>query len=896
MLRYHLKLLSLSLFLPLLNTHYRATSYEHSEAVKFILSKSEYQPLHNLSTHHETPLFLSCRKKLYSIATMLLDHSPKLVFISEAFHGQSPLHVACSHGDTQMVGLLLQTIESYMKSHSIPINLDFIDHKGQTPLYNACCNGFFEVVELLVEFQKKNKKIVTLDMNKSTKLHRTPLHAAISKGSSEIVQFFLTINAININIEAHPSEQTHRMLIENIQEKKGINLEPPNRKDDTVGNSSQSQYESTTPTSIKPSLSSVSVVPVPVPRSNTTVPAQKKHVISSEDVRMRSQTNTESARSKLMIFEQVETGELVISAGSADSTLCCFDKLLITPLTEACACSHTEIIKMLLQHGARDKKGLACRIAHLLKKLELMSLILSYHTVLDHGSDHCLKLEWGKFKLPLCMGEWVGTEAKFYPKDPRAGGKSQLSCITFDAIQVIYVDNNQLKSIPIEIFQLKNVKKVNISKNIITQLPSLSSQAYYTNASCGWACPCLVELIVSDNQLKNVPFCVWSHPNLRKLFCCNNELETLLPKKKNIPQEVLAPYLEKVELSHNKLTIISNFLFELPGLHHLILSKNQISELPLAVWGCQTLKELNVSSNRLTTLPSHNPDIQNPCSHFSVSTLKQAGNVIVGQCEVKAPIDVATSGIKPLNPRELPVDSEKYEYSSLQEMNLSDNNFSVFPEGLACHAPNLTKLLISQNPLTEIDIQYIPYHLKHLIANECAIERLGNVITKDKHQQIYQSCHKSNSLGMACKHRKHFNLPYLTSLDVSQNKLKYIQLLCQHAQDKHVDFGAIQKTFITNITRYDLLYPGLENLNVIHNKLQGRFNPNIGHQTHLTVLKLSDNEDLLEIPIELGYLKKFKHLMTIQMENLKNLVEPPQEYQNVEVNNLLTYMKSRLKE
>ncbi len=1065
------------------NTHThtcRATSSELLDAVKFMFSFSENQPLHNLDTN-ETPLLIACRKRLHVIAEELLEHSPKLLFMSDARNCLSPFHVACSKGDAKMLRLLLQTLQGYIHSpkcdSETEISLDFRDELGRTPLFNACYYGYHDLVKQLVDFQRENSKRVTLNVNAAVKsTQRTPLHVAVRKGSYEIVRLLLTVRRIEVNVEGRPSGRTQGKLVENYQKgrystglpdplekqfsipeddvfvrgrdeierpssfspRHHTPLSPPGTRTPTSQGSSWSELStsvsSITPHSSSTSLSSLAhiddsigfVAPIPSelnPRAShgrvsprppttppqssstsssqgtgvraySTIPAKrtKKNMVPTkfeavaesndsppsveEDIGMlkkRAQTDTsgmQSAVSNLRVLETKKTGQLQFQVRKPDDalpdTIRDFDELLVTPLAEACACYHTKIMKLLLLHGARDNNGLACRIAHLIHKPDLIKFILSYHTVLkeerfpteNSGEDAVedLELMWSHMKLPVCKGEWVGSRVEFYPKDQDqnnmgvggiiggggggGGGQrtSTTECITlrtspnivvkFDAVRVVHLDNNQLMSVPIEIFQLQNVRKIILSNNKITHLPvppmmhieqppkAADTSDYGSDAGYGWACPALEELILSKNELTHVPTCLWDLPNLKKLNCSKNKLEMLLFDEDSISDVILTPSLEMVDLSQNKLKgTIPRFLFELPALRQLNLSGNQIKELPDTLWGCDTLQDLNVSDNQLGVLPwcDAEKDLEGSSSNIQHTLsyhlpMKQADKVLVGKVEVKAArfernrsiYQRAPSTIKPLvYSQELSGNqsTDVCEYSSLQKLNLSGNKFSVFPEALACFAPNLTDLDVSRNPLKEIDVQLLPYILKKLTAKNCMIERLGNVITKAQQLQINQNCRHGSTVGMACQHRCHLHLPYLTTLDVSYNKLKYIQLIRQQASDNPVDFGAREKNYDSKIApNLDLLFPALEGLNATHNQLQGRFNPNIGHQAHLKWIRLSDNRNLLEIPMEFAYLKNAKQLTELQMKNLGNLVEPPPEYQDVGLSHLLTYMRSRLKE
>ena len=863
---------------------YRVVSSELLEVVKYMLRKSRNQPLHNLDTS-ETPLLIACRKGLHDIAEVLLDHSPKILFISDVRNQLSPLHVACSRGDAKMVELILNAIKRHIDSlgpdSDADVSLDFRDELGRTPLYNACYYGYFKVARLLIDFQRENSNCVSFNVNAAVKVsQRTPLHVAVRKGSLEIVRLLLTVKNIDINPEGRPSGRTQKKLVDIYQKGKHgkssvlsekqeniikeeeeeameddsvfdggglpastpeLPMSPPGtRTPEPLTSSSSSLPGSSTPGSnprtgsnprssaashiddsigfIAPSPSALkdrrvsgglSKLPkIPTSRSYSTVlptKRDKKNGSLGEDVdispleegtkKKRSQTDAEGlepGETNLKVFENQRTGRLEFQLKDVqEAGVGCtdFDLLFVTPLAEACACLHTVITKLLLLHGARDDKGLACRIAHLINRPDLVKLILSFHVVLRDTMEEVegfmevipqLELNWSHMKLPRCEGKWVGEEAEFCPlsKDQDGEGEENYAshsselCNTliagppvklgFDAVVGVNLDNNQLQGVPVELFRLPNIIRLNVSGNKVAKLPTglkqpsknSGSNLHKEFESIGWACPALTVLNVAKNELTHLPACVWTLPNLTKLICSKNKLETLLPESGPSPEEDdLSLTLETVNISHNALKgIISRFLFELPQLRILNLSDNAIEELPETLWGCESLQELNVAGNHLSSLPWCEPEVvyrstlpRGTYSH--PAHIQQADQVLVGRAMVKAPkvernkslYNRAPSTIRPLNTAQevsVSLTAEQCEYSALRKLNLSRNKFPSFPEALPCFAPNLVELDVSKNPLKELDIQFLPHLLKKFMAKGCQIERMGTVITKSHQTQV----------------------------------------------------------------------------------------------------------------------------------------------------------------
>lgn len=199
------------------------------------------------------------------------------------------------------------------------------------------------------------------------------------QGSLETVKLLLTVGTIDINVESFPAEDTQSKLIQNYQR----NAHSGATLNYQIGDDSQSSAEK----SVLMQHSSTGVPTKKSQRSKTLVQGSRQ-----EDA-VRSETNVTSVKlgSNLCVYENPDTGRFDFQMKNAgESVGKNFDELSITPLAEACACFHDiEIMELLLLHGARDDNGLACRIAHLIERSDLIKLILSYRTVMKEDQPVC---------------------------------------------------------------------------------------------------------------------------------------------------------------------------------------------------------------------------------------------------------------------------------------------------------------------------------------------------------------------------------------------------------------------------------------------------------------------------------------------------------------------------
>nr|KAG5709901.1 hypothetical protein BaRGS_029943 [Batillaria attramentaria] len=288
----------------------------------------------------------------------------------------------------------------------------------------------------------------------------------------------------------------------------------------------------------------------------------------------------------------------------------------------------------------------------------------------------------------------------------------------------------------------------------------------------------ITHLDLSNNKLRQLPDCVpWSLPNLIYINVSHNLLAKLQPPRE--ADGVLCQRLEEVFLSHNELSEVCSELLHLtamtrlelshnclvrlkshpstetsPGpkkvmwqcsnLATLNLSHNQLDLLTNEICGCSVLKKLNISNNRLCSLPSpwacnlesldashntlerfpssteqfwsgsltslslhHNSldqlgenilklgtleklDVSHNCIEFIVSPLAWDCPSLL---DLNLSHNKLGSKIQPEFPSEMLV--------NLRQLNLSDNQLSTLPLSV-CALRNLVSLDISNNPLRDL--------------------------------------------------------------------------------------------------------------------------------------------------------------------------------------------------
>jgi len=130
----------------------------------------------------------------------------------------------------------------------------------------------------------------------------------------------------------------------------------------------------------------------------------------------------------------------------------------------------------------------------------------------------------------------------------------------------------------------------------------------------------LEYLDLSGNQLSSLPANFDCFQQLRILFCSENQFTTLpdvlgkLPlldivgfkanKIQTVPATALNPNIRWLILTDNEIENIPNEIGQLSRLQKLMLAGNKLTELPESLSNCKQLSLLRIAANQLTTLPN----------------------------------------------------------------------------------------------------------------------------------------------------------------------------------------------------------------------------------------------------------------------------------------------------
>jgi Protein tyrosine and serine/threonine kinase/Leucine rich repeat len=148
-----------------------------------------------------------------------------------------------------------------------------------------------------------------------------------------------------------------------------------------------------------------------------------------------------------------------------------------------------------------------------------------------------------------------------------------------DSLEILDLSNNYLNCLPDDFQQFKNLKAVFFIDNefeeipeVLAQCPQLDIIGFKSNRirriSDQALSPILRWLILTDNQIDQLPLTIGNLHKLQKLMLAGNRLRSL-------PDEMAAcQNLELIRLSANRLTSLPSWLLTLPRLSWLAYSGN----------------------------------------------------------------------------------------------------------------------------------------------------------------------------------------------------------------------------------------------------------------------------------------------------------------------------------
>ncbi|KXJ72845.1 hypothetical protein RP20_CCG017127 [Aedes albopictus] len=606
------------------------------------------------------------------------------------------------------------------------------------------------------------------------------------------------------------------------------------------------------------------------------------------------------------------------------------------PLAEATRQKSLAMVDLLLKYGAKDDQSIAlgiaiqntdeqivCRLlsikAHadpdykinkkafaqeaeysafpLVGSFTYSSLFPSTATMINWHSNNC--------RLALIKMPWL-SEAVLQC-NPKLKGHPRCYQLSLGALTRIDISHNSLAHLPPEIFSLGSLRYLNAAQNKIERIP-------------------LPE---------DIEACATYQPQKRRT-------------SKTSQPEYNCPVLEELYLQDNRLEYIPPRLFLLPSLSILDVSNNKLQELPFELWKSPKLKEFNVAFNFLKDLPSLpniadvGADAIEPPSPVTEACIFHAYSYEDNSDSLTRNRHVASlelvkhhiwSKSLEVTDQELRLPDSKNDHtvSQLSSLNLANNLFTSIPLALPCLAVNLTRLNMSYNSLRSMGhVTSYPASLKQLDLGHNEIScwpSLPRIAASDPHLMCYnpQEPKKNSSKGSAasagssstpytnevtvvksstssnnitslrtavlksvCVHRRHLRLESLRTLVLADNSLTRIQL----STDDVTTLGESEDAewSLIGVAKSRLIFPNLSMLDISNNSLK-EIPPSIHELTNLSVLNISGNMDITELPPHMGLLSRLWNLNTrgcSLQDPLRSMIES-KKYKTMDI---IGYLKS----
>uniref|UniRef100_A0A8D8E4R7 non-specific serine/threonine protein kinase n=3 Tax=Culex pipiens TaxID=7175 RepID=A0A8D8E4R7_CULPI len=577
------------------------------------------------------------------------------------------------------------------------------------------------------------------------------------------------------------------------------------------------------------------------------------------------------------------------------------------PLAEATRQKSLAMVDLLLKYGAKDDQSVALSIAIQNSDEQIVCRLLSIKAHADPDYKINKKAFAGETEysaLPL-VGSF--TYSSLFPSVATMinwhSNNCRLSVVKMGWLsEAVLACNPKLKGHPrCAQLSLGALTRIDISHNCLTVLPAeiltLGSLRY---------------LNVAQNKIERIPGMEEIDPG--------SVYQPLKRRSSKVSQlEYSCPVLEELYLQDNRLECIPPRLFLLPSLSILDVSNNKLQELPFELWKSPKLKEFNVAFNFLKDLPSLpnvaevGGDATEPPSPVTEACLFQGysyedSNDSLTRNRLVASLEIVKHHIwsKSLEVTDqelrLPDSKNDNTVSQLSSLNLANNLFTSIPLALPCLAVNLTRLNMSYNSLRSMGhVTSYPASLKQLDLGHNEIScwpSLPRIAASDPHLMCYnpqepkknsskssvassgssgtpysneitvvKSSTSSNNitslrtavLKSVCVHRRHLRLESLRTLVLADNSLTRIQL----STDDVTTLGESEDAewSLIGVAKSRLIFPNLSMLDISNNSLK-EIPPSIHELTNLSVLNISGNMDITELPPHMGLLSRLWNLNT----------------------------------
>ncbi|MCT4615592.1 MAG: leucine-rich repeat domain-containing protein [Marinifilaceae bacterium] len=244
-------------------------------------------------------------------------------------------------------------------------------------------------------------------------------------------------------------------------------------------------------------------------------------------------------------------------------------------------------------------------------------------------------------------------------------------------LEVLDLENVNLKEIPRAILNLSNLIYLKLDKNQIKEFPS-----EYLDALA----PKLNSLILTDNQIEYFPL-ICNFPNLQFLYLSKNKFRTWNDKFAGFPQLIELMLndglLETVEFHH-----------AMPTINQLTLNYNQLNEFPKGLENIRYVKYFDIYGNNFTSIPEEIKYLEE-CEQLNFDLDRVTDAPLFAKklnYEYKDEVDLEEGNEIPLS---------VFQDKTLRRLDLSGKKNPVFPDDIPANS-NIYTVVMNNCNLSKI--------------------------------------------------------------------------------------------------------------------------------------------------------------------------------------------------
>lgn len=913
------------------------------ELVRVLLDSGADGRCHPVTRY--SPLYISCYHGHKDIVELLLHRFPELVQL-HTVERWLPIHACCINGHSTVLELLFQfpyptrlhvtyRVPASDRQYRMPFDVNELDVTGQSVLYVACLLGNVRTVETILGF-----RVIFVEEPSS------PTLAEDQDGEPPVTPMSPTRRRISHGIQSIMSRLSLSRTGSTDSDVGSItnNITQPSVCPVDMDQYCNNGTETALHAAVKGRHYNIVQLLLRAGASpHLTIRADEALLGASsgddEFCTGKSTALVEACRNR-----DVPMAELLLSAGARDDecrALCVAvrnkDEVLTARLLSIKANPDPEykINKRAMGGEEGAVTGQWSSLSSVLANFTTTysSLFPSQPVMLNWHNQRC--------HLSQLRPSWLIDAA--LQLNPRLKQSPRAHDLALYAITRLDVSSNSLVALPAELFRLASLRYLNVAQNKIERLPEPTAQPATqvirsrgsrsgSHNSIDYRCPVLEELYLQDNRLEELPDALFRLPSLTTLVLSNNKLQYL-------PYEMWrAPKLKELNVAFNLLRELPT---ERPGDRAPSCDRSRRRSTP---------DRLSVSSSdgQLSTLSS---DCETPREEVArtigelppVRYEKKDRNIVQLEPERHhlwcRNVEVTEQILHATDEEDAEcvetTEGGTRRVSQLSSLNLAHNMFTSVPAPLSCLAVNLTRLNMSFNNLRSMShITSYPSTLKQLDLSHNQITCWPSLPQVPRTQQAAAAhdpavaCYaggggpvaaravpysgpggrppsvRSAVLQSVCAHRRHLRLDGLRTLVLAGNKLARIQLstdddgdLLDEAphggQDGECDWTHVSaESGGAGKTR--LMFPNLSMLDVSDNGL--REVPAAIHElANLSVLNISGNTEISELPPQMGLLSRLWNLNTrgCQLhEPLRSMIDS-KKYKTMDI---VGYLKSVLED